>query len=238
MTKNGYHHGDLTNALLAAALARVEQDGADAVSLRDLAQALGVSRAAPYRHFPDRDALLAAVAARGFEDLVAEYEAVLAAPCSDDADLPQRGWLVYLDFARRRPGLFRLMFDSDFLGRDRPPAVLIPPANRAYQLLWEAMRRAHPGKDDREIKKRTLTGWSTIYGYIALNRGRRFKTFMTEPLSEEEVVDAVLDASCRGVVAGGRGVILTEAAPDHQPVNTTSADPAPVPPGSSGSVRG
>ena len=67
--KPAYHHGDLRNALIAAALAAVEQDGPDAVSLRDLAQNLGVSRAAPYRHFEDRDALLAAVAARRFEVL-------------------------------------------------------------------------------------------------------------------------------------------------------------------------
>ncbi len=69
MDKPAYHHGDLKSALITAALAAVEQDGPDAVSLRDLAQSLGVSRAAPYRHFADRDALLAAVAAQGFEDL-------------------------------------------------------------------------------------------------------------------------------------------------------------------------
>ena len=69
MAKSTYHHGDLANALVKAALELVEQGGAEAVSLRDLTQSLGVSRAAPYRHFEDRDALLAAVAARGFEDL-------------------------------------------------------------------------------------------------------------------------------------------------------------------------
>src|SRR5271156_739268 len=74
MTKSTYHHGNLAPALVEAALKQVEQDGAAAVSLRDLAQSLGVSRAAPYRHFPDRDALLATVAARGFQDLIVVYE--------------------------------------------------------------------------------------------------------------------------------------------------------------------
>jgi AcrR family transcriptional regulator len=64
MARSTCHHGDLANALVNAALKLVEQGGAEAVSLRDLTQSLGVSRAAPYRHFEDRDALLAAVAAR------------------------------------------------------------------------------------------------------------------------------------------------------------------------------
>ena len=62
MAKSTYHHGDLANALVEAALKLVEQGGAEAVSLRDLSQSLGVSRAAPYRHFTDRDVLLATVA--------------------------------------------------------------------------------------------------------------------------------------------------------------------------------
>ena len=194
MDKPTYHHGDLANALIAAALAAVEQEGPDAVSLRDIAQTLGVSRAAPYRHFADRDALLAAVAARGFEDLNVGYEAALAAE-GDGREKLRAAGRVYLDFARRRPGLFRLMFESDFLGRDRPPAVLIGPADKAYHLLWRAMEAACPDADERAIKARTITVWSTIYGYIALSRARRFKAFMLGPLSEDEVERALIEAT-------------------------------------------
>jgi AcrR family transcriptional regulator len=84
------------------------------VSLRDLSQSLGVSRAAPYRHFPDRDALLATVAARGFEDLVALYEAALEGAGDGRARLRASG-RAFHDFATKRPGLYRLMFESDFL---------------------------------------------------------------------------------------------------------------------------
>jgi AcrR family transcriptional regulator len=192
--KDGYHHGDLRNALITAALAAVEQDGPDAVSLRDLAQGLGVSRAAPYRHFEDRDALLAAVAAQGFEDLNIGYETALAAP-GDGREKLRRASRVYLDFAKRRPGLFKLMFDSDLLGRDRPPAVLIGPADRAYHLLWRAMEDAYPDADERTIKARTITMWSTVYGFIALDRARRFKPFMKGPLSDDEMVEEVIEAA-------------------------------------------
>lgn len=196
MTKSSYHHGDLANALIEAALKVVEQGGPEAVSLRELAQTLGVSRAAPYRHFEDRDALLAAVAARGFEDVVAGYEAAMAQP-GEGRDALRRAGQVYLDFARKRPGLFRLMFDSDFLSRSPPPAVLMGPADRAYRLLWETMRRAYPDADERTIKAQTIVSWSTIYGFVSLDRARRFKDFMIEPLTREEVVDAILDASVR-----------------------------------------
>jgi AcrR family transcriptional regulator len=196
MDKPTYHHGDLRNALIAAALAAVEQDGPDAVSLRDLAQTLGVSRAAPYRHFEDRDALLAAVAARGFEDLNIGYEAALEAP-GDGRETLRQASRVYFEFADRRPGLFRLMFDSDLLARDDPPAVLIEPANQAYHLLWRAVEAAYPGADERTIKARTITMWSTVYGFIALNRAGRFKPFMVGPLEPDEIVDEVIEAATR-----------------------------------------
>jgi len=194
MDKRSYHHGDLRNALITAALAAVEQGGPDAVSLRDLAQTLGVSRAAPYRHFEDRDALLAAVAARGFEDLNVGYEAALASP-GDGRDKLRAASRVYFEFADRRPGLFRLMFESDFLGRSQPPAVMIEPANKAYHLLWKAMEAAYPEAGERKIKARTITMWSTVYGFIALNRAGRFKPFMMGPLTTDEAVDEVIEAA-------------------------------------------
>ena len=193
MDKATYHHGDLANALISAALAAVEQDGPEAVSLRDLAQGLGVSRAAPYRHFADRDALLAAVAARGFEDLNVGYEAALAAE-GDGREKLRAAGRVYLDFARRRPGLFQLMFESDLLGRDRPPQVLIGPADKAYRLLWNALEAAWPDADEATIKARTIIVWSTIYGFIALNRARRFKPFMRGSLTEAELEAAVIES--------------------------------------------
>jgi AcrR family transcriptional regulator len=194
MDKPRYHHGDLANALVAAALTAVERAGPEAVSLRDLAQSLGVSRAAPYRHFPDRDSLMAAVAARGFEDLNTLYKAALASP-GDGRERLETATRAFFDFAAKRPGLFRLMFDSDLLARDHPPASLIPPADESYRLLWRAVEGAYPDADEREVKARTLTMWSATHGYLSLSRGGRIKPFMIDPLSEEEVVEAVIAAA-------------------------------------------
>jgi hypothetical protein len=87
------------------------------------------------------------------------------------------------------------MFDSDLLGRDQPPAILLGPAEKAYHLLWRAMEDAYPDADERTIKARTITMWSTVYGFIALDRARRFKPFMKGPLSDDEVVEEVIEAA-------------------------------------------
>jgi AcrR family transcriptional regulator len=194
MEQRAYHHKDLKNALINAALAVVERDGPGAVSLRELAAQVGVSRAAPYRHFADRDALLAAVAARGFEDLCAIYAVALAGSGTGRERL-RASLVAYLDFARHRHGLHALMFKSDFLGRTPPPAVLIPPANRAYELLWEGVRGAFPRASDTWVKARTATMMSTVVGFLVLDESGRFKPFMIAPMTREDLVHAVLEAA-------------------------------------------
>ena len=77
--RRGYHHGNLRRALLDAAIALIQSEGADALTLRAAARAAGVSQAAPYRHFTDKDELLAAVAEEGFRLMTAGMRAATAA---------------------------------------------------------------------------------------------------------------------------------------------------------------
>ena len=189
--KPAYHHGNLEQALIDEALKLVEQDGEMAVSLRDLAQSLGVSRAAPYRHFASRDDLLAAVAARGFEDLVALYDTALAGPGNAQERLSAASH-AFFDFAMRRPGLYRLMFESDLLNRTPPPAVTLPAANASYYQLLRAVADANPQMSEAQAKVRTIIMMSTGHGFLALDRAGRFKPFMYEPLSHEDMVEEVM----------------------------------------------
>ena len=194
MTKTGYHHGDLANALVDAALKAVEQDGEAAVSLRDLAQSLGVSRAAPYRHFEDRDALLAAVAAKGFEALNARYAAALKTPGDGRAKL-SAALAAFFGFAYEKPGLYRLMFESDLLGREHTPAVLIPPADESYRLLLSAVAGAHPDADEAQVKRLTLLMMATGHGFLALDRAGRIKPFMLDPMTREEMIQSLIGSA-------------------------------------------
>ncbi|MEY9872001.1 AcrR family transcriptional regulator [Streptacidiphilus sp. MAP12-33] len=103
-----YHHGDLRAACLRAARELLEEDGSSGLSLRAVARRAGVSATAPYRHYPDREALLSAVAAEGYRELAAALAAAHPAPTTPD-ELAAVA-LAYVRFALDHPPLFRAMF--------------------------------------------------------------------------------------------------------------------------------
>ena len=103
-----YHHGDLRAACLSAALELLEEGGATALSLRAVARRAGVSPAAPYRHYADREALVSAVAAVGYRDLAERLAAAHPAPSTPE-QLASVG-VAYVEFALDQPALFRMMF--------------------------------------------------------------------------------------------------------------------------------
>src|SRR6266446_9722464 len=107
---NTYHHGDLRDALVQAALGEVEHGGPEAISIKALAKKLGVSQPAPYRHFADREALLAAVTAEAFRQFSAVMREAISKP-SKRSKL-SRFAQASLDFGLRRNGIYRLMFAS------------------------------------------------------------------------------------------------------------------------------
>ena len=127
-----YHHGDLRHALINAALVGLEEGGTGALSLRGLAERVGVSRTAPYRHFAGKKALLAAVAASGF---VRFTEALRAAKGRNAGKRLAAIGRAYCAFARQNPGLLRLMFGPrEGPDRSSPQSSLQRPAmpTRSY----------------------------------------------------------------------------------------------------------
>ncbi|WP_433331416.1 TetR/AcrR family transcriptional regulator [Spirillospora sp. CA-294931] len=117
--KAGYHHGDLRRALLTAAREMLRDQGASGLSLRALASRAGVSSAAPYRHFPDKDALLAALMTEGFEELAGHFATTATDPMRRLRHLGH----AYLAFATAEPELSRLMFDPGGPDRAAHPAL-------------------------------------------------------------------------------------------------------------------
>lgn len=181
-----YHHGDLKRALLGAALEAVERDGHEALSLAGLADAAGVARSAPYRHFDSRDALLAAAAAEGFELLMEELD--LATAGCLPPDFVRRGAGAVLDFAEHRPNLFRLMFRSELLVRPGGPRLeLKGPADLAFRRFEACVSQALPGADERAVKASTIAVWSAVFGFAVLTAEGRIKPFMREPMTPEEL---------------------------------------------------
>ena len=113
-----YHHGDLRNALLEAARALLEEGPLADLSLRAVARRAGVSHAAPYRHFPNHEALLVELAVEGFAELRAGIAAV-APQSSAESDRIAKIGAAYMRFAASRPALARLMFGPQLPNRER-----------------------------------------------------------------------------------------------------------------------
>ena len=157
-TNSPYHHGNLRQALLEAALVILEQQGEDGLCLRDLARAVGVSPAAPYRHFDSRAALLEALAVTGFQRFAARMEAVAA--CGPDDPMAAMG-KTYVVFALQNANLFRLMF-SPQLKKDSRPGLRMA-ADAAFDTLRHLV-----GGDLDKGRIRALAAWAKVHGLAVL----------------------------------------------------------------------
>jgi AcrR family transcriptional regulator len=117
-----YHHGDLRNALLDAARAILEEESLANLSLRAVARRAGVSHAAPYRHFPNHEALLVELAVEGFSELRGNIVAASRMPGPNSDRIANIG-AAYMRFVARRPALARLMFGPQLPNRDTFPRL-------------------------------------------------------------------------------------------------------------------
>ncbi|PZR36696.1 TetR/AcrR family transcriptional regulator [Caulobacter segnis] len=158
---SGYHHGDLREALIDTAMELAERAGPESVSLRAAARAAGVSATAPYAHFDDRDALLAAACARGIGQLTTAIAA-----CIDQAPKPQAMSAfshAFVEFGLRRPGFYRLLFVAPYIQQAPVGCDLHRAAKAAFDLLLTLF---DPDLDDdqrRRLAMRLLTG---LHGLI------------------------------------------------------------------------
>jgi AcrR family transcriptional regulator len=163
-----YHHGDLEPALVAAARTILEKDGIEALSLRAVARAVGVSPAAPYHHFADKDALLAAVAAQGFRELTAAMEKRMTRETEPTKRFLGTG-AGYVAFAVANPALFRLMFGGSG-HRFSTHAGLAEAGMASYEVLSKAAGEAvlAVGRDPATVPLTMLTAWSLVHGIAML----------------------------------------------------------------------
>lgn len=161
--KRGYHHGDLPAALLRAAGNVLEKEGLDALSLREVARKAGVSHSAPYRHFAEREALLAALATEGFERLGAAQREAAAA-----GGLRAMGE-AYVLFALQNPQRFRLMFGGQIsIARH---ARLREVANGTFAGLSGALSARVP--EAQGARDASIAAWALVHGLAQLLLGDR-----------------------------------------------------------------
>ena len=203
--RRGYHHGNLREALVDAALSLIGEKGLGGVTFADAARAAGVSPAAPYRHFRDRDALMAEVARQGYE----RFEAVLSRGWNDGRPDPMTGFenvgKAYLSFARTEPSYYAAMFESGL-----PPdasAELRDAAERAFAVLRAASETvcAMLPRDERPpALMMSLHVWAMAHGIASLfgrgDQGRR-----KLPMSPEQLLEAGVLIYLKGLGLGVGG---------------------------------
>lgn len=182
-----YHHGDLPTALIDTALTLLATTSAEALSLREVARRAGVSAAAPYRHFADKEALLAAVAARGFDQLGERLLAADQGRSPQDALVAQG--VAYVSFALEQPAMFQLMF-SRFSDKSRYP-LLKKAGEGAYAVLADrvAMQVAQPKRMVLEAGS-----WALVHGLALLFLDGDLLTRINCPSEEatRDIVEAFL----------------------------------------------
>jgi AcrR family transcriptional regulator len=161
--KPAYHHGDLESALVRTAGKILEKEGVEALSLREVARRAGVSHNAPYRHFPEREAMLAALAAEGFDWLGAAQR-----KAAEAGGLRAMGE-AYVGFALAHPQRFRLMFGGRIPLAKHPKLRDI--AARAIETLAGALSAGVP--EAQAATDSSIAAWALVHGLAQLLLGER-----------------------------------------------------------------
>ncbi|MGD9896710.1 MAG: TetR/AcrR family transcriptional regulator [Candidatus Methylacidiphilaceae bacterium] len=163
-----YHHGALRRALLDAALLFLRKRDPSGLTLRALSAQVGVSAAAPYRHFSNKEALLAAVAEEGFRQMTQEMRVAEAKAAGVRERLRILG-LAYIRFAKAHPEHFRIMFGREAVVYERDPSAS-EAAKAAFSVLVDAVRDGQNAGliQEGDPRSQALAAWAMVHGLAAL----------------------------------------------------------------------
>lgn len=187
-----YHHGDLRQALIDAALRLISEEGYAALSLREVARRAGVTHAAPYRHFTDKEALLGAVASEGFRMMRLAMHERMVRETPHLERLIASG-VAYVLFAVEHPAHFRVMFGPHFTRPPEPPLSCSPDTD-AFGLLLRTIEegQAAGALRDTPTRELALAAWAMVHGLASLLVDGQVEQYRTEAGGVEALVRAQL----------------------------------------------
>jgi len=199
--RRGYHHGNLKEALIEAALSLIAEKGPGGLTFADAARAAGVSPAAPYRHFRDREALLADVAQRGF----VLFGEAMSKAWDDGRPEPMKALnrvgKAYLAFAREEPAHYAAMFESGVeVGAVPELRAAADAAFGVVRMAAEAVVATLPAGARPPVLMMALHIWSQAHGIASLF-GRADRARRAIPMSPEDLLEAAVLIYLRGLRA-------------------------------------
>jgi AcrR family transcriptional regulator len=182
--KNTYHHGDLRQSLIDAAIALIGEEGIGDLSLRQVARRAGVSHNAPYRHFEDKEALLAAVAGQGFQSLQTAMESAQQSIPSDSSQRLEAIGIAYVNFALAHPAYYRLMF-GDYRCNFSKYSALTEAAQQSFMVLVSTIREGQVAGIFRLADPVDLArvAWSLVHGQSMLALDNKLQVKQGEELA-------------------------------------------------------
>jgi AcrR family transcriptional regulator len=189
--RNSYHHGNLRQTLIETALRMIAERGPAGFSFAELARAAGVSPAAPYRHFSDRNALLGEVARRGYEQFTETLQRAWNSGRPDPLRAFEACGRAYLQFARAEPAAYAVMFESS-LSTEADPALRLA-SERAFGVLRnaaDAVCAATLGPNRPPALMVALHVWAMAHGIASLFVGHGEQARRRLPMSPEELLEA------------------------------------------------
>jgi len=195
-----YHHGDLRHEILSAARELLEETGIAALSLRAVAKKVGVSHAAPYRHFKDKESLLAGIAAIGFDELSAQMSAAVALYPGDPIAQIKEAGHRYFKLVMYSPQSVQLMF-GNILPCDDTYPDLVESGDLAFDglknLIEEGQSRGDLKAGDVELM--ALTFWSCIHGFSLLVTGGHVQAAVPAPTDNRVLTEAITSLILAGM---------------------------------------
>jgi AcrR family transcriptional regulator len=189
MVSQKYHHGDLKNALIKAGIETLSTEGVGGLSLRKVAQRAGVSHSAPYAHFADKQALIAAISTEGYRQLYIKLLTVSRNYAGDPLrQLVEAAW-VYTRFALDDPAHFKITF-SGIIEKEKEYPAFVEMSQRSFSVVVEIVRacQADGILEAGPTDAVAVSVWSLVHGFVSLLIESQISHTVTERMSTREML--------------------------------------------------
>jgi AcrR family transcriptional regulator len=199
MKDGRFHHGNLREEFLEVAMQSLVDSGVEELSLRRVAQQLGVSSAAPYRHFKNKEALIVGLIEKGAEELTRSYEQALESEQTNEQKLRQ-ACAAYLQYAEEKPHLFKLMLTeresrNKYVEHSKYSDVPIDDVY-AFQIFEQLVSQVIPSTGKTEVNRQvTISCWALLHGFATLHMGGHLETVNYQKTNAIDSVVAFIKSS-------------------------------------------